>query len=46
MYDLLREGHEQQRQPWARIWNEDGPYWLTTAEYLDEHTDVWTAALR
>ncbi|WP_416902342.1 phosphotransferase enzyme family protein [Micromonospora echinospora] len=46
MYDLLREGHEQQRQPWARIWNEDGPYWLTTAEYLDAHTDVWNAALR
>ncbi|MER7461249.1 phosphotransferase [Micromonospora sp. NPDC126480] len=46
MYDLLREGHEQQRQPWARIWNEDGPYWLRTAEYLDAHTYVWNAALR
>ncbi len=46
MYDLLRAGHEQQRQPWARIWNEDGPYWSATAEYLDAHTYVWDAALR
>ncbi|WBB77890.1 phosphotransferase [Micromonospora sp. WMMD882] len=41
MYDLLRDGHERQRQPWARIWREDGPYWLATAEYLDAHVDAW-----
>jgi Ser/Thr protein kinase RdoA (MazF antagonist) len=45
MYDLLREGARQQRQPWARIWTEDGPYWLATADYLDAHTEAWCAAL-
>jgi Ser/Thr protein kinase RdoA (MazF antagonist) len=42
MYDLLREGAEQDREPWARIWTEDGPYWLATAEYLDAHRGAWT----
>ncbi|WP_433131291.1 phosphotransferase enzyme family protein [Micromonospora sp. CA-240977] len=45
MYDLLREGARQQRQPWARIWTEDGPYWLATADYLDAHRDAWRAGL-
>jgi Ser/Thr protein kinase RdoA (MazF antagonist) len=46
MYDLLREGAEAQRQPWARIWNDDGPYWRATAECLDIHTQSWLTALR
>jgi len=46
MYYLLRDGDEQQRQPWARIWTEDGPYWRATADYLDAHVDTWAAALR
>ncbi|MEU7586683.1 phosphotransferase [Micromonospora sp. NPDC049230] len=46
MYDLLREGARQQRQPWARIWHEDGPYWKATAEYLDAHREAWNTALR
>jgi len=46
MYDLLREGARQQRQPWAGIWTEDGPYWLATAEYLDLHRESWIAALQ
>ncbi|MGC4806219.1 hypothetical protein [Micromonospora sp. DT233] len=46
MYDLLRRGHDEQRQPWARIWNEDGPYWSATAQYLDAHTETWAEALR
>jgi Ser/Thr protein kinase RdoA (MazF antagonist) len=46
MYELLREGARHQRQPWARIWTEDGPYWLATAEYLDVHREAWIAALR
>jgi len=46
MYDLLRAGARDQRQPWARIWTEDGPYWRETAEYLDTHRDHWTTALR
>lgn len=45
MVDLLRAGHEDQRQPWARIWTEDGPYWRDTAEYLDTHLDLWATAL-
>lgn len=45
MYDLLREGARLGRHPWARIWTEDGPYWLATAEYLETNTDAWTAAL-
>lgn len=46
MYDLLRDGALQQRQPWARIWTEDGPYWCSTADHLDAHVDTWAAALR
>ena len=46
MYDLLREGARRQRQPWARIWTEDGPYWLATAEYLDTHREAWNTALQ
>jgi Ser/Thr protein kinase RdoA (MazF antagonist) len=45
MYELLREGAREQRQPWARIWTEDGPYWLAVADYLDAHADAWLAAL-
>lgn len=45
MYDMLLEGARLQRQPWARIWTEDGPYWLATAEYLDANADVWRATL-
>jgi Ser/Thr protein kinase RdoA (MazF antagonist) len=45
MYDLLHEGARLGRQPWARIWTEDGPYWLATAEYLDANTPAWASAL-
>jgi hypothetical protein len=46
MYDLLCEGARQRHQPWARIWTEDGPYWLVTAEYLDAHREAWAIALQ
>lgn len=46
MYDMLRDSATRQRQPWARIWTEDGPYWLATAEYLDLHQQAWTTAPR
>jgi Phosphotransferase enzyme family len=46
MVDLLRDGAVRQRQPWARIWTEDGPYWTSTADYLDTHAGLWRAALR
>jgi Ser/Thr protein kinase RdoA (MazF antagonist) len=45
MYDLLDERARQHRQPWARIWTEDGPYWLATADYLDTHTEAWRVGL-
>jgi len=45
MYELLREGARRQQQPWARIWTEDGPYWLSTADYLDANADAWRVAL-
>ncbi len=46
MYDLLRDGARRQQQPWARIWTEDGPYWLATSDYLNTHAEAWTAALQ
>ncbi|GAA1601683.1 phosphotransferase [Catellatospora bangladeshensis] len=45
MYDLLETGARENRQPWARIFTEDGPYWRDTAAYLDEHRALWDAAL-
>ncbi|NJC72087.1 phosphotransferase [Planosporangium thailandense] len=45
MYDFLRASSRQRRQPWARIWTEDGAYWRATAAYLDAHVDLWTSAL-
>ncbi|MCK9922080.1 phosphotransferase [Frankia sp. AgPm24] len=45
MHDLLRDGARRGRQPWARIWTEDGPYWKATAEYLSASTDAWLRAL-
>jgi Ser/Thr protein kinase RdoA (MazF antagonist) len=46
MYDMLRDAARQQRQPWARIWDDDGPYWLATAAYLHTHAEAWDHALR
>ncbi|MCK9900764.1 phosphotransferase [Frankia sp. Cpl3] len=45
MYDLLRDGASRNHQPWARIWTEDGPYWLAASHYLQANTSTWTAAL-
>ncbi len=45
MVDLLRGGAEHGRQPWARIWAEDGRYWVASADYLNAHVDRWRAAL-
>ncbi|UWP83938.1 hypothetical protein [Dactylosporangium fulvum] len=37
------DGHAAcSRPPWARIFTEDGPYWLATADHLDAHADRWT----
>lgn len=45
MYDLLRRGHVSNRQPWARIWTEDGPHWWAMTEFLQQHRQDWLAAL-
>lgn len=42
MYDMLRSSRD--RAPWARIFTEDGPYWLATADYLDAHATVMSRA--
>ncbi|MCW6010313.1 phosphotransferase [Micromonospora sp. CPCC 205371] len=45
MWEMLRQAAEERRQPWARIWVEDGPYWRSTADYLDANGSAWQAAL-
>jgi Ser/Thr protein kinase RdoA (MazF antagonist) len=45
MYALLEAGAQEGRQPWARIFGEDGPYWLASANHLDAHLPVWAMAL-
>jgi Ser/Thr protein kinase RdoA (MazF antagonist) len=45
MVHLLETGAHEQRQPWARIWLEDGPYWQAVAAFLDAEVSRWTAAL-
>lgn len=45
MYDLLRRGHVNREQPWARIWLEDGPHWLAMTEFLHRHRQLWLDAL-
>jgi Phosphotransferase enzyme family len=45
MHDMLRVEAAANRQPWARIWIENGPYWRDTADYLDRHADLWSTCL-
>ncbi|GAA1854670.1 phosphotransferase enzyme family protein [Asanoa iriomotensis] len=45
MYDLLATGAREGRQPWARIYTEDGAFWRGVADYLDRHADAWRSAL-
>ncbi len=39
MHDMLSASRD--RQPWARIFAEDGPYWRATADHLDAHAADW-----
>lgn len=45
MVRMLRSEARENRQPWARIWAEDGRYWQDVARHLTRHTRQWTAAL-
>lgn len=45
MWEMLRRAAGEKRQPWARIWVEDGPYWGSTADYLETNAAAWHAAL-
>ncbi|GIF67022.1 hypothetical protein Ais01nite_50570 [Asanoa ishikariensis] len=45
MYDLLATAARDGRQPWARIYTEDGPYWRGVADYLDSNVAAWRAEL-
>lgn len=46
MHALLRQGHEEGRQPWARLWKEGhGLVWQSHAEHTARHADALRAAL-
>ncbi|MGK5740929.1 phosphotransferase [Micromonospora sp. URMC 103] len=45
MVGMLRRGATEGREPWARIWTEDGPYWRATTRYLAAHVALWERAL-
>lgn len=46
MYDLLRDGHDTNAQPWARLWDEGhGQVWLDHAEYTRRHIGLLREAL-
>jgi Ser/Thr protein kinase RdoA (MazF antagonist) len=46
MYDLLADAARTGRQPWARIYAEDGGHWRGVADYLDANVATWRSALR
>jgi len=45
MYDLLATAARDGRQPWARIYTEDGAFWRGVADYLDANRDEWASSL-
>jgi aminoglycoside phosphotransferase (APT) family kinase protein len=45
MVHLLRTEAAEGRDPWVRIWGEDGAYWQATARHLARHADSWRRAL-
>jgi hypothetical protein len=46
VYDLLADAARTGRQPWARIYTEDGGHWRGVADYLDANVTTWRSALR
>jgi Ser/Thr protein kinase RdoA (MazF antagonist) len=46
MFTLLRDSSLTGQQPWARLYAQGhGEHWGPAANYIEEHVDVWTAAL-
>ncbi|GIF75758.1 phosphotransferase enzyme family protein [Asanoa siamensis] len=45
MYDLLATGARDGRQPWARIYTEDGAFWRGVADHLHANVAEWRSAL-
>ena len=46
MYTLLKLGHGDSVEPWARLWLEGhGHVWRTDAECVEKHHDLFLAAL-
>jgi Phosphotransferase enzyme family len=47
MHALLVEGHRTGQQPWSRLYDEGhANYWGPAADYIEQHLDVWTKALK
>ena len=45
-YKLLLRGHQEQMQPWCRLWQQGhGDIWFQHAEYTDDHLAVIKSAL-
>lgn len=46
MYDLLHSSHAAGREPWGSMFEDGhGVHWETATRYVDDHREVWSAAL-
>ena len=46
MYELLLRGHQEQTQPWSRLWDQGhGDIWFQNAEYTKAHLATFRAVL-
>jgi hypothetical protein len=45
MAELLRSPHATGRQPWARVYVDDGAHWRDAAAYVAAHAEEWRLAL-
>ena len=45
-YQLLERSARTGQQPWARMYAEGhGQYWLKAAKYVEQHRNIWAAAI-
>lgn len=46
MYDMLRDSHAQDRQPWGDMFSEGhGEFWSSTVHYVARNIDAWHDAI-